>query len=584
MHSDSAHSEELRQQARRFLDAGKVHDAERLFREALALDEAGGERGAALADDLYEVARALFDHGRPNDAEPLYRRALEIDAASKGENHLDVARDLTDLAAVLRNRGGFAEAERLSRRALTIVRAQPVVSDSLVAMLLAAIAASLFNMEQPEEAYSLYRQAVALDKSFAGEGGTIAEPPTARGMKRATTFVENLFHKAPSPDSFARLVMKSLVDSGDAPDIQYYPEGFSVRSSSGHYFLENVYTSYCQANRGTRAIVLQNWIQSLRERPDIPRRFEAAMLGLMPMLRPEFEVSTIRISASDPTYVTRPFVDGVVLSLAYDWPTSLGLVANTYLETWGVGEDEVWQTAFRNLRLRSADSWKQVSEDVYASTWADSFDTTRIVFADLLNRVPVAGRRVVMIPSRNDLLVTGDRNEAAISDMLDRGLSLYDAEPYFLSPEPLVLTEGQWRPLALNRKVQIEVDRRRLKNMAVTYDEQKRLLESALEEDVFVASFFVAELTDPLEVQSLSSWGKGVTTLLPRTDQVWFVDGGDVVLKVLWDVVERVIGPWRAEPFMHPPRYRVNFFPDEETLQKLRLAASAQRPPRAFTD
>lgn len=76
------------------------------------------ERSSSLST-LADLSRA---NGRLAEAERLYKRALAMDEEALGKDHLNVARDLNSLALLYDSRGNDAEAEPLYRRALAIAK------------------------------------------------------------------------------------------------------------------------------------------------------------------------------------------------------------------------------------------------------------------------------------------------------------------------------------------------------------------------------------------------------------------------------------------------------------------------------
>src|SRR5438105_9680125 len=83
---------------------GSYHEAEALFRQAVALaEEAFGPNHLEVAAMLNNLAVLCKYIGRLDEAESLYQRALDITQQSLGTNHADVA-------AIYHNLGGLEHA------------------------------------------------------------------------------------------------------------------------------------------------------------------------------------------------------------------------------------------------------------------------------------------------------------------------------------------------------------------------------------------------------------------------------------------------------------------------------------------
>ena len=69
---------------------------------------------------------------------------------------------------------------------------------------------------------------------------------------------------------------------------------------------------------------------------------------------------------------------------------------------------------------------------------------------------------------------------------------------------------------------------------------------------------------------SVASWGEGVDSLLPRTDQIAFSrERGDTTL-VDWGTAAEIVGNLLVEdPSYYPIRYRVREFPSDSQFDEL---------------
>jgi hypothetical protein len=94
--------------------------------------------------------------------------------------------------------------------------------------------------------------------------------------------------------------------------------------------------------------------------------------------------------------------------------------------------------------------------------------------------------------------------------------------------------------------------------------------------DLFVASYKLNMAKDG-EYSSFSVWSKGVPSLLPETDTVFFFDPGlpkdqQVVARAPWATVISVVGDFMLDTNMFPTRFYVSKFPSVELLTSLNRA------------
>ncbi len=166
--------------ARAAFDARRWTEAEALFRESLALQEATfGPSHALSATTNARIAATLRMPGRNSEAEPLYRRALAINRAALGETHPETARSYNDLAASVNAQGRYAEADPLYRRALAINRAALGETHRDTVTSYSNLATNLYRQGRYLEAEPLFRNALDINRSALGE----ADPVTALSLE-----------------------------------------------------------------------------------------------------------------------------------------------------------------------------------------------------------------------------------------------------------------------------------------------------------------------------------------------------------------------------------------------------------------
>ena len=175
--------------------------------------------------------------------------------------------------------------------------------------------------------------------------------------------------------------------------------------------------------------------------------------------------------------------------------------------------------AIDNLR-DAPDHFSELAPGVYRGGWADGYDISRALLPDMLERVPVRGRPVFMMPTRDVLLVTGDNDDEGLVAMVEFCLQalqhgrVVSAHMYhYEDREPLRYEPAS--PALAHRLAHLA----RLLDKS-EYDAQKEALDHIHEEqgmDIFVAHYnLFTQEDDPATSFSLASWTRGVDTSLPK--------------------------------------------------------------------
>ena len=104
---------------RAVMDQGRLAEAESLFRQALALQEQGGDTPTSRGITTHGLGRAVMAQGRLAEAETLFRQAL---AQKEQGGDTPTSRGITmgELGRAVRDQGRLAEAESLFRQALAL--------------------------------------------------------------------------------------------------------------------------------------------------------------------------------------------------------------------------------------------------------------------------------------------------------------------------------------------------------------------------------------------------------------------------------------------------------------------------------
>ena len=393
--------------------------------------------------------------------------------------------------------------------------------------------------------------------------------------------------KNPTRDQFAELVMEAFAQTG-IRDVVYESDHFVLKvngNDKNTIFLDNGYANYCKAEKTEREAIIARLCAGWKDIPKIPSDYELVKPHLMPVIRDvmhshlvDLNLRSRNVDTSKSDSPTKPLFGPLLVALAYDTEHSILQVNQSSFDPWGVSFDDALKQAKDNLRDKTdPNGMKEEGMGLYRSTWADSYDSARILMTDLIYRLSVDGDPVAFVPNRNQLWVTGDRNIAALSVLLKLGKEVH-FESYPISPDLFVLIDGVWEVYIPNdpavRGLSQSLKRHR---QALDYKQQKEALDAihkADGTDVFVASYLIFTQKDASEY-SMCVWTKGIDSLLPKTEHISFL--------IDKDAKEYVTQPWeRAFPVVAslmekeqgvlPERYRVRSFPTEEQIARLRAA------------
>lgn len=110
------------------------------------------------------------------------------------------------------------------------------------------------------------------------------------------------------------------------------------------------------------------------------------------------------------------------------------------------------------------------------------------------------------------------------------------------------------------------------------YEEQKKLLARNLEqrnEEILAATFLARRNSQTGELASYCMWARGMKSLLPKTDLIYFFDptrpdGQRVVASARWERAEEILGNLLEPLDIYPERHRASDFPGENQIAELK--------------
>lgn len=382
------------------------------------------------------------------------------------------------------------------------------------------------------------------------------------------------------------MVIDELSRQGVAP-LHFDADAFAVRiggpDSKELLFLGNYYAGYRKASRKERGeVVVQAAAQWIHRPIEVPKTFAEAREILRPAVRSlaYYDVSNLRLEVERISDRITPFATigrHLAVGLALDYPTSVSMVGQKDLASWGVDFEEAQEAALAALRQHSAQSFSQTG-GLFVSSWRDTYDATRILLSDLVTALPVRGRHVALVPHRNMLLVTGSDDVAGLQAMASAAVEMF-GEPQPTSTWPLVFDEGTWRDWSLDpdhpaaRAFKL-LQLRSLSNDYAAQGELLKVLAERREDGPYIASYSATQHAATGTLSSFTSWTDEVETLLPEAERISFTrvhseDNVEPLGWVMWDEVRRVV-PNLLEPTDHyPPRWHVRGFPTAAQFEQM---------------
>ncbi|ATB43961.1 hypothetical protein CYFUS_009442 [Cystobacter fuscus] len=387
-------------------------------------------------------------------------------------------------------------------------------------------------------------------------------------------------------ESFAQKAIAALREAGETRPIRYDAEGFLLElgdKDPSTVFLGNFFDEYRATPPEQRHEVLGR-LTHVRSPPTMPEAFADVRPHLMPVVRGRAFFERLRLEVKGRKDLStllswKPLGGFLGVGLAFDGPDTLRYLGPDELRRWGVSFEEALTLALENLRQRSPESLERLAPGTCQAPWQDTYAASRLLLEEVVRRCPVRGEPVVLVPHRDLLLITGSDDEDGLSRVARMSLDALLA-PRAQDGRALRLTSGTWVPFMPERLSNAWKDFRQLElfTQARDYDEQTQQLDKHYQgtgEDVFVAAFTPYQDEHGRSL-SYAVWQKGMTTLLPRAELIFFVDPaqGERAAPVgvaRWEDVAKVTGALGTPvEGLYPERYRVRDFPSDEQLARWR--------------
>jgi hypothetical protein len=291
-----------------------------------------------------------------------------------------------------------------------------------------------------------------------------------------------------------------------------------------------------------------------------PISLAEALPWLVPKVQPRFEYEALSLRTGRPGPEFRPLAGSFAVGLVVDLPDQELDVEAGDLLRWHADFDRLMQKARSNLLARGGEEgFRRMGPGRYRSTWQDNLDGSRMLLPGILQRLPLNGDPVVLLPSRDTLLVVGSEDPAGLRWALEGALEFLNEDPRSLNGCPLRLRNYQWEPFLAREEPELRpllgrIQKRRLKD---EYNLQKFLLDrrhGSLGRSITVAPFHL-ERTPAGQTRSFTVCSREMgEAWLPEADRVCLGTEGGAWLP--WEAVQNRLNPLLEPVGLFPERYR----------------------------
>ncbi len=388
--------------------------------------------------------------------------------------------------------------------------------------------------------------------------------------------------RIPTREIFAEEMLRRIRDAGEDREVAFDRGEFAlVVPGEQTFHLNNAFEAYEAAKEENQEVAFSAFVRTwFAYRQELPDDFADASYDLMPAVRSrcffDFNLKRFELGGHDASpWPYQVIGEHLGIGLVYDLPHSMRFITQDNLDHWGVSNSEALEVATENLRQTTKEYAEVDNMRMFVS--GDTYDATRLILSDLISRFDLNGCPIAMIPNREVLVVAGSNDHQGLATMLEIAKSGIKHERYITGHAFALGTDG-WQPWlpATDHPSFNGFHRLSVMSRSQDYNEQKELLEAELEDvgrDVFVSSLLARQHQDTDEVTSFTSWVGGIEAMLPKAEEVMFVDPENDNNTVCgsWSDVRHLAGDLMKRVDVYPERYLVRELPPSEMLAKLAL-------------
>jgi hypothetical protein len=402
----------------------------------------------------------------------------------------------------------------------------------------------------------------------------------------------DFFTGKPSQDKFARMVTEAMQQAGAQSELRYDREKFAItlKSADGNEYtanLHNLYIDYGNAKGAERETQIRKYANAtVQAQIALPADYVAAKKHLMPLIRSALDdraalqFAPPSAAGSGVIVAAKTLCADIEIQLGFDSEFSIKRISPQQLQDWGVTFEHALKDAIENLRECTTDKWQQIAPGAFAGAWQDHYDTSRVLLMDCLYRLPIAGHPVVLMPTRETILVTGANDANGQAAIVEWAAKSAEQHPRRVSMTMLRVEDERWQPHVPEGPAGVQLKQMQQESIAQDYEQQKAGLEELYQrtgEDVYVATFTRMQQKGSSEIFSYSTWTEGVDTLLPQSELVMLLKlgkdndaTGREMVAVRWEDAVKYAGHLMEATDHLPVRVRVRAFPDVIAFNALR--------------
>lgn len=339
-------------------------------------------------------------------------------------------------------------------------------------------------------------------------------------------------------------------------------------------YLANFYDRYVSAgdNDALQSRIIEQII-GLTGNLEFPDNFEQAKSHLRIQVKEKWYFIDDKYSRID-------FGEHFSATLAYDMDENILYVDNDVLEMWNVSFDDAFSIAHRQLadntvfEFSTYRSARDKNDCCHFFTASDPYSSARAVFTGVLNDLQVLGDRLVVVPHRDHLFITGSKCQFGLSHTLSAINELKDA-PGALPPILLNLVDEYYYPYQLPKDHPLHADYRllELNYLNTLYGAQKAELDSQFEQlsgNRFVSDHKIAT-SGRVPFSTCLIAEDQIPCLIPKVDYIIFGDSEQQCQAVCsWSQAQHILG---GDQFIaldcYPKRFEVVQYPIDTQLEEM---------------
>jgi len=378
--------------------------------------------------------------------------------------------------------------------------------------------------------------------------------------------------------AFAREMLAAVRKLGVA-DAAYVPDDFALARKDAVLNLDRAFLLYRDAEGEEKAAVIDRFARLFAGKVEFDPAWAKVKDRILPVVRPRFVFSAV---TPEQEIMRLPSIDlggGYSLALAEDRPETIRYLSAEQLESWKLSFEQALAQARRNLEAANG-KFTKFEDGIYFADWEDGYNPSRLLLTDAIAKLRVQGDPVAFVPSRTELVITGSKDARGLGFGVELLLERR-GEADAMEGVVLRLDRGTrtWRRFLPEQPEDVARALRQfdLIERRDAAARQKAVLDVELkDQDVFVTPLHVFRNAKG-DMLSVASWTKGATSLLPRADEITFVDltkaeGKQVVAVAAWADVLAECPKLLVASKKYAGRFRTEGFPSAEQLK--RLAAS----------